>query len=217
MKRILSLVCVTALLLLVLAACGATEESTSSAAPMEFDASQLKTMGDVFNNPAVDTGTYQESHSETDYVYVFQVEDTYYRVHGAMTKELYDAVSEVDFEDEDRDQKIRHLLSPMEITSVENLSELIPPQKELDKFIGKTGQELFDDGWTYWYYNLEDMEAGLYYKDFAYAVRFEYDGEPMVNSDDFDFYEEFKDLKVSSVTFDGLGDAAVLEEEDAGE
>ena len=29
MKRILSLVCVTALLLLVLAACGATEESTS--------------------------------------------------------------------------------------------------------------------------------------------------------------------------------------------
>ena len=96
-------------------------------------------------------------------------------------------------------------------------AEFAALQEELDKNVGKTGQELFDDGWTYWYYNLEDMEAGLYYKDFAYTVRFEYDGEPMVNSDDFDFYEEFKDLKVSSVTFDGLGDAAVLEEEDAGE
>ena len=42
-------------------------------------------------------------------------------------------------------------------------------------------------------------------------VKFAYDGEPMENTDDFDFYEAFKDLEVLSVTYDGLGDATNLE------
>ena len=59
-------------------------------------------------------------------------------------------------------------------------------------------------------YNLEDMEAGLYHGPFSFNVKFAYDGEQMENTDDFDFYEEFKDLKVSSVTYEGLGDASGL-------
>ena len=46
---------------------------------------------------------------------------------------------------------------------------------------------------------------------FAYIVKFAYDGEPMVNSDDFDFYKAFKDLPVTSVTYDGIGDAANMD------
>ncbi|MBR1454413.1 MAG: hypothetical protein IJ593_07185, partial [Lachnospiraceae bacterium] len=67
--------------------------------------------------------------------------------------------------------------------------------------------ELFDNDWTYSYYNLEDMEAGLNHGTFSYAVRFNYDGPQMINSDDFDFYKEFADLTIKSVTVSGIGDA----------
>ena len=46
---------------------------------------------------------------------------------------------------------------------------------------------------------------------FAYTVKFEYKGKQMQNTDDFDFYDKFKNLKVSSVKFEGLGDATNLE------
>ena len=37
-------------------------------------------------------------------------------------------------------------------------------------------------------------------------------GEPLENDDDFDFYENFKDLKIRSVTYEGLGDATDIGE-----
>ena len=122
-----------------------------------------------------------------------------------------EAVWAIEFDDEDKDQKVRDLVSPLEVARLENLTEQIPSQEELDKLVGKTGQDLFDDGWDYYYYNLDEMEAGLNHGPFAYIVKFAYEGEPMVNSDDFDFYEAFKDLPVTSVTYDGIGDAANMD------
>ena len=86
-------------------------------------------------------------------------------------------------------------------------------QEELDKLVGKTGQYLMDEGWDYNYYNLVDMETGMTHKEFSYTVIFEYDGEPMENTDDFDFWENFKDLVIKSVKCDGIGDATYIEEE----
>ena len=57
----------------------------------------------------------------------------------------------------------------------------------------------------------EDMEAGLDHGPYSYIVTFEYDGEQMVNSDDFDFYEEFKDLPVKSITFERIGDISMMD------
>ena len=183
-------------------------ESTGAPA---VDLSGLKTMEDVFAlADKADQGNSQEAYTDKDYVYVFQIDGIYYRARAAMPEDVSEAVWAIDFFDEDKDQKIRALISPLEVALAENLSEQIPGQEELDKLIGRTGQELFDEGGDYWYYNLEDMEAGLNYGPFSYAVRFDYDGEQMVNSDDFDFYENFKDLTVKSVTYEGLGDASGL-------
>ena len=55
------------------------------------------------------------------------------------------------------------------------------------------------------------MEAGRNHGPVADIVEGAYDGEPMVNSDDFDFYEAFKNLPVTSVTYDGIGDAANMD------
>ncbi len=211
MKKNLSLFCVIAVVLALLAGCGAAETSGNDATG-GFDPARLKTVGDVYTLIGENNDNSQEGYSETKYVCVFSADGVYYRVYADLTKDVSEAVWAIEFDDEARDRKIRDLLSPLTLVSVENLSEQIPPQAELDKLAGKTGKELFDDGWTYWYYNLDDMEAGLNHDAFSYSVRFAYAGEPMENSDDFDFYEAFKDLKVTSVKWEGLGDATVLEE-----
>ncbi len=209
--------------LAVFAACGKSDDNTSAgngenteavsteAADMgseasdtdPIDASKIKTMKDVYEYD--DGENHQESYSDTDYIYIINVDGIYYRAIASMPKDISDKIWGLDFDDDKREQKIRDLISPLEVTSFENLSKQIPGQEELDKLIGKTGQELFDEGWTYWYYNLENMEVGMNQGLYAYIVTFEYDGPEMENSDDFDFYEEFKDLKVKSVTFDRIG------------
>lgn len=206
MKKFTALVLLIALVVMTFAACGQSGGDESADAE-KFDPSQVKVMGDVF--PYEEQGDYQEGYSETDYVFVFTADGTYYRAKTEMPKDISDKIWAMDYS-EDKDAKVRELIAPLEVKSLENLSELIPPQEELDKNIGRTGQELFDEGWEYWSYDLDEMKAGLYYGDFSYDVAFEYDGEPLENSDDFDFYENFSGLKVKSIEFSGLGDASDL-------
>ena len=204
MKRIGTLIAAACLLLLLLTAC-AQQTATESTASVSFDPGQVKTMADVF--PFKETGDFQDATTETQYIFAFEADGVYYRAEADMPEGLFDEVMSIEY-DEEHDAAVEKLLAPLKVTSLTNLSEQIPPQEELDKLVGKTGQELFDDGWTYWFYDLDEMKAGLNSGLFAYEVFFDYDGEPMENTDDFDFYEEFKDLKVKSVTFTGLGDAA---------
>ncbi len=176
MKRIGTLIAAACLLLLLLTAC-AQQTATESTASVRFDPSQVKTMADVF--PFKETGDFQDATTETQYIFAFEADGVYYRAEADMPEGLFDEVMSIEY-DEEHDAAVEKLLAPLEVTSLTNLSEQIPPQVELDKL------------------------SGL----FAYEVFFDYDGEPMENTDDFDFYEEFKDLKVKSVTFTGLGDAA---------
>lgn len=200
--RRIGIVCVSILLV----SCGGKASSSNA-----FDLSSLKTIGDVL---ALDTVN-QSQYGFTDkyYAYVFEKDGVYYRASADIPSDVSKEIWDIDFEDENREEKINALLNPLPLKAVENLSEQIPPQSELDKYVGKTGQELFDEGWSYNYYNLEDMEAGLDHGPFSYRVKFNYDGEPMENTDDFDFYEAFKDLTVASIAFDGLGDATNLDGE----
>ena len=219
MKKMVSLLAAFVLMVAMFTACGqsspAAPAQTGSEAETEasgkagtFDPSQIKTMADVFEWAPEEV--IQESYNLEDYAFIIEVDGVYYRAIAHMPQDVSDAVWAVEYDDENADQKVRDLIAPLEVASFENLSEQIPPQEELDKLVGKTGQELFDDDWTYWSYNLEDMEAGLYHGPFSFNVKFAYDGEQMENTDDFDFYEEFKDLKVKSVTYEGLGDASGL-------
>ncbi len=125
-----------------------------------------------------------------------------------MPKDVYEKLYQVDFEK--RDEAIKEFVLPLPVVKLENLNTLIPPQKELNQYVGKTGKELFDEGWTYMYYNVEDVSAGLYHGPFLYDVLFDANGKKMENTDDFDFYKEFAELKVQSVNYTSVGDAIEL-------
>lgn len=183
------------------------EQVMQNADTPKLDPSSIKTLGDVFKYDG--EGMFQTSYNEEAYAVAFEVNGVYYRARAKMEKSIYDEIQSLDIEDyEERQKKERELLSPIEVTQFENLSDMMPSKEELDKYVGMTGQDLFDNGWDYYYYNLEDMEAGLNHGNFGYKVKFDYDGPRMENTDDFDFYEKFKDLKIKSVEVEGLGSGA---------
>lgn len=220
MKKFTAILLTMGMILAAIPGCGQTGNAgaaTSGSSAAEtgkdsqsaaIDPAQIKTLGDFY---ALGGEENQSAYSEEKYARVITVDGTWYRAKADLPEGLYEKLSEIEFDDPDREQKMLELLGPIEVTAFDNLTENIPTQEEMDKNIGRTGGELFEEGWSYWYYNLEDMEAGLSYGDYSYAVRFAYDGEPMVNSDDFDFYAEFENLTVESISFDGLGDATSLE------
>jgi hypothetical protein len=122
-----------------------------------------------------------------------------------MTKEQMDAFDEIDFAADDAAEQQDALISTFEITDREKLDDQMLSQEDLDALVGKTGQELLDDGWTPGYgYNLENNEFWLYYGPFCYTVYF--DGEFEEDDEIYDDTEYFKDHTVTSAEFNSLGD-----------
>lgn len=207
-----------ACMLLALAACEAqkAEEPTAEETPAEEapaqeteaaeaapagDASEFKTMGDVLAYDSVNRGS-----SDTLYVYVFEKDGVFWRATAEISADISEALWDLDFFADDYDEQVDALIAPLPIMNLENLSELIPSQEELDALVGKTGQELKDDGWTIWSWQLDDLEFGMYYGPFSYTVVMEGDYVPNENYD-FDEDADFAPLTVKSVAFDGIGDA----------
>ena len=85
----------------------------------------------------------------------------------------------------------------------ENLSEKMPSEDDLKKYVGKTGGDLLDEGWTTGSFDSYEAKIWMYYELFSYIVVF--DGE-IEYSDDLNIEAAIRDLKVKSVTLDGLGD-----------
>jgi len=168
------------------------------------DLSAVTTLGELLDKPECGKGW-----SEKQCVFAFEQEDMIYRAVAEMTPDAAEALFALEWEDEEYAEKERELLSPLKIVSIENLTESIPQQEELDQLIGKTGAELLDDGWYCSGWNLDEM---IFFMDRA---PYEYDivmsGE-IPSPDDFDD-EDIRPLVIESVRFARICDAAYLDEE----
>ena len=198
---------------LLLSGCGSSagtqgtgpESGTPAAASSGADPASFKTMGDIY---AANPEERERGFMDTDYCYVFELDGTVYRARGTLTEEQRDALFDLQYDDPDYEEKYREISGPIAIEQFDNLTEMIPPQEELDKYVGKTGQNLLDDGWTEGYgYNLDNMEFWLYKGPFAYTVVFESD-QKYENTDDFDVWATIAPLTIKSVTYNGLGNAS---------
>ncbi len=160
-------------------------------------------MADVF---AYDSDNYASGGDY--YIYVFEKDGIIYRATAKFPPDVSEKVAAIDIFDEQYDAKVREAVAPLEIEKLDNLTEMIPPQEELDALVGKTGQDLLDAGWTIWSYQLDIMEFGLHHGPFAFTVVF--DGE-LEMTDDFDEYAAIAPLTIKSVTYDGIGDGTETE------
>lgn len=220
MKRFLSVMMVLVLVLSLSAGCGGSGGSSggNTASPTAegegLDLDSLKTMGDVLALEGRENeGT---GFSEKTYGYGFELDGMWYRVIVDLPEDVSKALWELDYEDPEYDEKMAALISPLEIKSAENLSANIPTQEEVDKYVGKTGQDLIDEGFTGNGYNLDNMEFWMSLGPYLYTVVFDTD-EKYENTDDFNEYEVIGPLKIKSITCTGVGDASYFEEEETEE
>ena len=168
----------------------------------------LKTIADVYELIANgDAESRQSSTYECRHTCVFIMNDTIYRVSAPMSEETEAAIFAVDYADEDWEEQEKKLLAPLEIDTYQNLTTAIPSQKVLEQYVGMTGEELLDDGWTCSGYYLDEMQFYMDKGLFNYAVTF--DGQ-LEMKDDFDEEEAIKPLKVKSVAYMDLGNATEL-------
>ena len=117
----------------------------------------------------------------------------------------------VDIFQEGYEKKQQKIIKNIEIDEMEDLSDQMLSQDELDALAGKTGQELVDEGWLFnGGHNLENMEFWMGYGPFNYSVFF--DGE-VAESDyeTFDDEADTRELTVKSAEFNSLGDATNIE------
>ena len=156
-----------------------------------------KTMADVLALPGYESAT-----TDDCYVYVFEQKGIMYRAVCDIDSGVQDRIFELDFEDPEYTKKYNAIIAPLEIARMDNLTEMIPGQEELDAWVGKTLGDLLDKGWSYSGYNLEDKEFNMNYGLFSYVVG--YEGEPAGGPEEL---EEgmIRPLVVTSVTYDRLG------------
>ena len=213
MKRSFTLKLMLALLLvaaLMLTGCGS--KSGGSADPGKgSDASvdSLKTFGDIIELEAEDK---QQAVYENKVVFAFRIGDTYYRAIGEISDEMQQEYFDIDMMQDGYEEKQNEMLAPVKIDKIENLDDYKLSQEELDKLVGKTGQELQDEGWTFSGHDLDNMEFWMNYGPFTYTVVF--DGK--VDEKDYESFEDeagTKDMKVKTAEFQSIGDATDLANE----
>ena len=146
-----------------------------------------------------------------DYVTTFKAGDSLVRVVAKSNEDADNKIAELDFLDKDYDSKLLDIIGGLEIVSAEDLTAGVPTQDELDALVGKTGQEIMDDGWTFQSYFMTggDETAATYAKDY-YAVNLTFDANISSDKADKDVNgDEMKAAKVSAAENAGVSDAAV--------
>ena len=203
MKKILSLILACLMLIVALTGCG-------NAKPAVTDVSSVKTIGDALklaNAENVERSLY--SHY---YIYAVTIGGTTYRFVADMDEKTSDALFNLDWEDPDHDAKEEELASPLKIIRIDNVTEGIPSQAELDQMAGKTIEALIGDDWSYNGYDLNEKE--IYMAKGGYNCAFTFEGE--VESEEPEAEELFT-LTVKSVKFLNVSDATYLELDENGD
>ena len=169
--------------------------------PVDLDA--VKTLGDLLGLPEVGTGL-----TGTTYVYAFEQDGSTWRAICDVPEETAQAIFDLDFDDPDYDKKLSELIAPLPVKVIENLTENIPSQQEANQYLGKSGQEPIDDGWTVHYYNLDELQFKMTYGIYSYDITFE---GKIKDPDSFNEDTDMGGLTVKAITCSGVGDATYME------
>lgn len=176
-KKATAAALVLALAATPLVACGNqqtdSESGASAAQTAAIDPSTWKTLGDSF---ALGVESRSAGWDDNHYVSVFQIGDSYFRVVAKMDEETSKRLDDVDYSKEDAEQKAQEVLSNLVIESAEDLTDELVSQDELNAYVGKTGKDLVDAGFTFQDYNVygeSDTGAGFVKGDFCYLFMFD--------------------------------------------
>lgn len=179
-KKVVTAALCLALSAVPLAACsgqkadGAADGGASApSAQAAIDPSSWKTLGDALS---VQTESMSAGWDDNYYVTVFRAGDSVVRVVAKMTPEASEKIDAMDWTRDDIDQQLIEAAGALELVSAEDITDQVLTQEELDKFVGKTGQDLVDAGWTfanYFMYGGEETAATFENGSLAYSFTFD--------------------------------------------
>ena len=203
-KKLIALLLAAFCLCAMLAACGNKNEP---AAPSPgVDVTKIATIGEA--EALEGKGEEQSGFGDAAYVYAFELNGSYWRLTAAMTEEQSEALWALDMGAEDYETKRAELTATLAVTNCEDLTDRKLTDEQMQALVGKTGEDLLNDGWVSGYgYNLDTMEFFMEKDLFEYTVVFDSE-EKLENNDEFDEMEAIRPLTVSSVTFSCLGSGA---------
>ena len=219
-SRIVSIaaLALAAVLAMPLAACGsgqgsqgdgaqASSDTPSSTQAASMDVSNWKTLGDAlaFKGEGNSTAAWDEGY----YAAVFEAGDSIVRVVAKMTPEVYAKIGELDGMDSDYEQKFNETLGALELAIAEDVTAEKIAQSELDAYVGKTGQDLMNDGFlfqNYYMYGGDETGATMDKGNLSYIVDF----DATVAEDQIgDEGAAIKGASIKSIEYAGGSNAAV--------
>lgn len=201
-----------ALAVVPLAACSGEPDSGGDVAPdaggqsAPIDVSTLSTFGDVL---AIDSENYTASWDENHYLYAVDSGGSVIRAVVEINPEIYQQISEIEFQNDDSRDKLIELIGDLPMASVEDIASQRLSQEELDAFVGKTGQDLYDAGFTFLYYSLyggKQTMAWISNGYFAYEFTFDV---TVPESESEDEGASLVDAPVTEVAYVDIAQAAV--------
>ncbi|MCR4747108.1 MAG: hypothetical protein K5836_01400 [Clostridiales bacterium] len=207
MKRTAVLVICLAIVL-SFAACG--KSGGGSSTPDVSDVTSLTSMSDILS---LDADSNFSSWDDENYIYAFTTGDKSYRAVADINADICAKIDGLDFADADYDDQLIAVLKDSRLVEIKDISNGMMSQDELDKYVGKTGQDLLDDGFcmgSSYFVSDEKIEIALANGFYEYSVLF--DGDVTSEALDEDFDAGIADLTVSSITYSGLSDAVTDKE-----
>ena len=217
MKKIIAIIMPMILTASCLTACGGGPASTEVPGVnlTEEDATDdIEVFRDLVAATIGDAMSYETEGSQyaaynNMFVYVFTLNNVTYRVFSHLDDAAFNELMELNMFDDDYEEKFNAIVGPLPIEGFDNLTLMIPTQEELDALIGKTGEELFNDGWGSFGFTLYDMQCFMEKGPFSYNVTFDGSYEDPDNvPEDFDGDAFFAPLKVTAIEYTGIGSSA---------
>lgn len=201
-----------------LAACGgqasqggaAGSDATEQTQTADIDSSSWKTLGDAlaYDTKEMSGSSWDEEH----YITVFAASDgSVFRVVAKMDADVYAKHEKLDMSDDDYEEKFLQVMGGLELESVEDLTPEKLSQDQLDAYVGKTGKDLVDDGFTfehYWMYGGEETGATMAKGNLAYSVTFDVT-VPEDKADSDEAGDAIMDAAIVSMEFSGASNDAV--------
>ena len=189
MKRFATIVGVfacTALLALFALGCGKSQETT---------------VGELLDQGYESKIT---TYDESQWRSLMTKDGTWLDVTAKMTAGSYDAITGLDFFDDNYETQLRELVSALPVSSSKDITSTLPSQSDLDKFVGKTIGELEDAGYElsgYWTYG---NEGGIYVTNSKFMLNASFDNSAEIE----DVYalsdEARRALVITAMAFDEI-------------
>ncbi|MBQ3378879.1 MAG: hypothetical protein IJG50_03330 [Clostridia bacterium] len=197
MKKKLISILLAAIVAVSLCACSGGEQNKAA------EDKEFVTLGDAF---AVDSEMWMSGYDDKDYVYVFEYGGKSLRVSAQLSKEKLEAIDAVDFASEEGFDEIEKIVSDLEITKTEDLSAGIPSDEELSAYIGITGAQLEEAGFSENGWSITDDSTEVYYINglYNYKVTFEQKIDADSLDDDFNAAEAVSDLTIKTIEYESL-------------